>query len=309
VLLAVAPALLVGQPVAAESPGTALSLTPNLLSVEVREDERNELSEARFNSGMGLRMRNRVLQFAVDYKLQSQLKDSADEAEVSQRLGASLYSTALNELLGLNADIRAGSTIKAGGDSYLYSVTPGISKSLAELGSFSLQYEYLLDKPRAEAAEQEKSGYRMGLNGSAREGRLTWKGNYRTTDVFGGVDQLRSTELLEFNSGYQLAPELRLEVSGRSKDETRFDGGLANDVYHETRYGAGVSWKPSPHYALAFKVNKLDESSDDTEELFGSGSVSWFPQRNMEFTMSYGNHLVEGARGVMFSTKIDLNDS
>ena len=88
-----------------------------------------------------------------------------------------------------------------------------------------------------------------------------------------------------------------------------FDGGLENDFYNETRYGAGFAWSPSRYYSVAFKVNKLDESRDQQDEVFGSGTVSWFPQRNMEFTFSYGDHLVEGARGVMFSTRIDLNDS
>lgn len=293
----------------ADNLNPSLSFSPDLFSVEVKQGKRDQLEEARFKSALGLKVDSGLLQLAVDYKLQSQLKDRTDKAAVTQQLGASLHSSALNKLLGLNADIKAGSTVKAGGDAWVYSITPGFSKSLSELGSFSMQYEYLLDKPGAQAVEKEKMGYRMGLNGSAREGRLTWRGNYRSTDVYGGVEQLKSTELLEFESRYQLVPALQLRVSGRSKDETLFDGGLENTVYTETRYGAGVSWSPSPEYSLAFKVNRLDESRTRQGEVFGSGTVSWFPQRNMEFTLSYGDHLVEGARGVMFSTKIDLNDS
>ena len=151
----------------------------------------------------------------------------------------------------------------------------------------------------------------MDLDGSRpQEGRLTWKGNYRTTDVYGGVEQLQSTELLEFESSYQLVPELAaagLRPAVRMKP--CFDGGIENDFYTETRYGAGFAWSPSRYYSVAFKVNKLDESRTQSDEVFGSGTVSWFPQRNMKFTLSYGDHLVEGARGVMFSTRIDLNDS
>lgn len=288
---------------------TDLSFTPDLFSVEVKEDDRDTVQEARFRSGLGVELRNDLVQFSVDYRVQSQLKESSEKAAVSQQLGATLYSAALNKLLGLDADISAGSTFKAGGDAYVYSVTPGISKSLAELGDFSVQYVYLLDKANAQALEKEKLGYRMGLNGASADGRLTWRGNYRTTDVYGGVEQLQSTELLEFESRYQLAPALQFQVSGRSKDETLFDAGIENDFYTETRYGAGLAWSPSPQYSLAFKVNKLDESRDREDEVFGSGTVSWFPQRNMEFTFSYGDHLVEGARGVMFSTRIDLNES
>ena len=286
-----------------------LSFTPDLLSVEMKEDDQDALEEARFKSGLGVKLNSGIVQFAVDYNVESQLKESADKAAVSQQVGASLYSSALNDLLGMNADIKAGSTFKSGGDAYEYSITPGLSKSLAELGDFSVKYIYLLDKDGAQSLEKEKLGYSMGLNGETSDGRLSWKGNYHATDVYGGVDQLQSTELLEFESAYQLAPELQLQVSGRSKDETLFDGGIENDFYTETRYGAGFAWSPSRYYSVAFKVNKLDESRTQNDEVFGSGTVSWFPQRNMKFTLSYGDHLVEGARGLMFSTRIDLNDS
>ena len=306
--LTLAPALVLVSS-AASAEGMALSLTPNLFNVEVSEGERDQPERAHFRSGLGLELRNSLLQVAVDYRVESELTNSAEEALVSQRVGASLYSSALNKMLGLDANISAGSTIEAGGDAWVYSITPGISKSIADLADFSIHYEYLLDNPGSEAAVQEKMGYRMGLNGASQDGRLTWQGKYRTTDVYGGVEQLQSTELLEFETALQLIPELQLQVSGRSMDETRFDGGLASGIYTETRYGAGLAWSPSPFYSVAFKVNRLDESEHAAEEVFGSGTVSWFPQPNLEFTLSYGDHLVEGARGVMLSTKIDLTDS
>ncbi len=297
---------------AAETAGTRLNITPNLLSIDMREGERDELEEASFNSGLGLELRNQLVQLAVDYRVESQLKEEASNAFVSQQLGASLYSAALNNALGLDADIRAGSTILAGGDAYEYSIRPGVRKSLADLAELSLQYEYLLDHPGTDAQAQEEMGYRMGLNGSASDGRLTWEGRYRSTELFGGVDQLQSIELLEFASSFQLVPELELQFSGRTVDETRFEGGLENDLRTETRYGAGLAWAPSQYYSLAFKVNKLDEShglsQQQSDDLFGSGTVSWFPQRNMEFTLSYGDQLIEGSRGLMLSTRIDLDN-
>jgi hypothetical protein len=286
---------------------TSLNLTPDFLSVEMLPAEDEGLQEARFGSGMGLQLSTAVLQLSVDYRFESEFVEAAREADVSQRVGAVLQSDLLNNLLGLDADIRAGSTVRAGGDAYQYSVKPGFSKPLADLGKLDVHYEYRLDKPAADAAEQEKLGYSMGLEGGS--GVLSWKGKYRSTDVFGGVEQLQSTELLEFESGLQVAPELRLEVSGKSTDEVFFDGGQAADYFTETRYGAGVAWSPSPEYSLAFTVNKLQEAREDQDQVFGSGTVSWFPSRDMEFTLSYGDQLVEGARGVMFSTRIDLNGS
>jgi hypothetical protein len=308
-IVALTPWVLVGASVHAQGLNTALDLTPHFLSVEVKKGERNELKEARFDSGLGLKLRGELLQFAVDYKIQMQLKDEADGAAISQKVGASLHSSALNRLLGLDADIHAGGAIKQGGDAYVYSITPGFSKSFSDLATLSVQYKYLLDQANAKAMEKEKTGYRMGLSGKAREGRLTWKGNYGSTDVFGGAWQLQSTELLEFESLYQLAPELRFELSGRSKDETVFDGGLEHDIFNETRYGAGLAWSPSQYFSVAFKVNKSSESRKDHEDIFGSGVLSWFPNREMEFTVSYGDHPVGGTRALMLGTKIDLSGS
>lgn len=284
---------------------TSLNLTPDFLSVEMKPAEGEGLQEARFGSGMGLQLSTGILQLSMDYRFESEFVEDADEADVSQRVGAVLQSDLLNNLLGLDADITAGSTLRAGGDAYRYSVRPGFSKPLAELGNLAVHYEYLLDKPSADATEQEKLGYSMGLEGGTR--LLSWKGKYRSTDVYGGIEQLQSTELLEFESGLQIAPELRLELSGKSTDEVLFDGGQAADVFTETRYGAGVAWSPSRHYSLAFKVNKLQETRADQDEVFGSGTVSWFPRRDMEFTLSYGDQLVDGAAGVMLSTRIDLS--
>ena len=308
-ILALALWLLVGTTVHAESLNTAMIFTPNSLSVDARKDDHDVVKEARFNTGLGLKLQGELLQFAVDYKVQIQLKDKTDDATLSQRVGARFYSSALNRILGLEADVRAGSTIKQGGDAYVYSITPGLSKSFSDLATLSVQYQYMLNQANAKAMEKEKTGYRMGLSGKARGGRLTWRGHYGSTDVSSGVWQLQSTELLEFESRYQLGPELRFEFSGRSKNETMFDRGLEHDFFNETRYGAGLAWSPSQYYSVAFKVNKLSASRNDHEDIFGSGILSWYPNREMEFTISYGDHPIGGVRAFMLGTKIDLSGS
>ena len=60
---------------------------------------------------------------------------------------------------------------------------------------------------------------------------------------------------------------------------------------------------------MAFKVNKRSESRKDHEGVFGSGVLSWFPNRELEFTLSYGDRLIDGARALMLGTKIDLSGS
>jgi hypothetical protein len=308
-ILALAVNASLAVPAWAQGLDTSLDLRPDLFDVQMKPagDNGEGIKEASFGSGLGFALSNSLLQLDMDYRVQSKLKESSSDADVSQRVGASLQSKILNDMLGLDANIRANSTLRDGG--YVYSLAPGFSKSLADLGRLNVRYEYLLDKPGTDAEEQEKTAYSMGLRGATENGRLDWSGSYRSADVFGGVEQLQSTERVEFSSGLQLIPELRLEVSGHSLDETRFDGGLVNELYTETMLGAGFSWSPSSQYSVAFKVNSIDESRNRTQEVFGSGTVSWFPQRNMEFTLSYGDHLVDGARGVMFSTRIDLNDS
>ncbi len=54
-------------------------------------------------------------------------------------------------------------------------------------------------------------------------------------------------------------------------------------------------------------MNRLDASRQDVDELFGSGSFSWFPQSSMELNLSYGDQQLEGARGILLRTRIDLD--
>ncbi len=309
VIGALATSVSLATPAWAEALDTSLNLSPDLFNVQMKpaDADGDGIKEASFRSGLGFALSNSLLQLDMDYRVQSRLRESSPEADVSQRVGASLQSKLLNDALGLNADIRAGSTLRDGG--YVYSLAPGFSKSLADLGRLNVRYEYRLDKPGANAEEREKTAYSMGLRGASDGGRLDWSGSYKATDLFGGVEQLRSTERMAFSSGLQLVPELRLEVSGHSLDETRYDGGLVNELYTEILLGAGFSWSPSSQYSVAFKVNSLDESRNRTQEVYGSGTVSWFPQRNMAFTLSYGDHLMEGARGVLLETTIDLGGS
>ncbi len=293
----------------AESTAMVLSLTPHLLSVEGKKDKSDALTEARLKSGLGLRVQGDVLQLDVDYDVQVQLNDEADDAALSQRLGAKLYSNRLNRLLGIKADIRAGSIMKHTADAYSHSITPGFSKPISDLATLSVQYQYSLDQANAKTMEKEKSGYRMGLSGAARDGRLTWQGNYGSTDVSDHSWRVQSTEFLEFESRYQLVHDLKLELSALSKNETIFNGGLPGDDLSEVRYGAGVAWSPSQYYSVAVKVNKRRESRGDPESIFGSGVLSWHPNRDMKVTVSYGDHLIGGARALMLGTRIDLGGS
>ena len=102
---------------------------------------------------------------------------------------------------------------------------------------------------------------------------------------------------------------LRFEFTGRSKNETVFSRGLHHENFNVTRYAAGLAWSPSQYYSVAVKVNRLSESRKDNEDVFGSGILSWFPNDDLELTVSYGDHPIGGARAFMLGTKIDLSGS
>lgn len=157
------------MPATADDLDTALSFTTDFLNIDTRGEEGRTPREALFSSGLGMLFRNDLLQLSFDYKAHGQISESSDEAAVFQQLGASLRSSALNQLLGVDANIEAGSTLREGGDAYVHSIRPGISKSLADLGKVSVQYFHLLDKAGVEALEKEKQGFRMGLEGSTFE--------------------------------------------------------------------------------------------------------------------------------------------
>ena len=86
-------------------------------------------------------------------------------------------------------------------------------------------------------------------------------------------------------------------------------GGDTEDNYAEKRYGAGIAWSPRENYSVAFRVNRLDESRSSDTEFLRSGEISWTPRRNLEFSLNYGDQLVEGERGVMISTRLKLDRS
>lgn len=304
-ILALAASALTASPAGAE----VLDFTPDYLKVDVKTDANTQVREARFNSGLGLDFNSKLLRVSFNYKLQAKARDKADNATLSQRFGASLRSDTLNRLFGLKADLRADGTVKQGGGGFSYSVASGLSKDISNLAKLNLQYKYLLDQASAKATQKQKTIYRMGLSGKARDGRLTWKGRYGTTDVFGGAMQLQSTELLEFESRYQLAPELRFELSGRDRHETKYHAGLEHGLVNETRFGAGLAWSPSQYYSVGLKLNRRSESRLDDADFFGSGVISWFPNEDMEFNLSYGDRLIEGSPALMLDTRIDLSGS
>jgi hypothetical protein len=289
--------------------GVSVSLQPRLFRAELVTTEAQRLKEARLKSGLGLALDYGSVELDVDYQLQSLLKEEGalGEDSVSQLLKASLHSSALNKLLGLNAGIKANSVVKAGGNSYRYSVAPGFTKSLSQLADLAVNYQYILGKTSATAVEKEQRGYSVSLKGDLQQGRLVWSGAYRAAStVENNLALARSTEVIDFKSSFQVVPAMHLELSSVFKQEY-LPGESGYDTYSEKRYAAAVAWSPSAEYALALRVNRLEDTRYNEPELFGSGTVTWFPQRNHERSLGYGDQLIEGDRGLMFNTILRLD--
>jgi hypothetical protein len=293
-------------------PTLNLAIMPALFKSEFVTAESEEIKTAKLNSGLGVALAYGDVQVAVNYNLQGLLKADQTmlgEDNLSQLLKASVRSKALDQALGVKANFSADSMVKSGGDIYRYRVTPGFSKSLADLAALNFKYEYQLNKPSAQAIEQEKRGYALGLKGSARQGRVNWSSAYTATSEYRDrVLLTKSTEVLGFKSSIVIVPQMKLELSSAIKQQTIFKGST-DDASIEKRYGAALAWSPSESYSLALKLNKLEQSRQEREEYFGSGSVSWFPKPNLEFSLDYGDQLVEGARGLMITTRLDLGPS
>jgi hypothetical protein len=286
-----------------------LAIEPQLFHSEFVTSKFEQVKEARFRSGLGVSLSSPLFQLKLGYKLQSRLKAEAARPGdgLSQHFKAGLISSRLNQLLGIQAGVRTDSLLREGGDAYRYQVTPGISRSLSKLARLRLNYEYVVDKPARQKLKKQKRGYAMVLDGSLQSGRLTWRGSYRSDDE--RQDRLilsRSTEVLDLKSSYRMSPTLQLELSGAFKQQTRFKAS-AKTEFIEQRYGAAMAWSPSRQYALALKVNTLDDERANRRDTFGSGSISWVPRRNLQFTLGYGDKLVEGAPGWMLETRFDLD--
>lgn len=285
-----------------------LAIQPELFSTEFVADGPGQLREAHLKSGLDLSLGEDLLALEVGYKLRGKAAQAQPAALVSQQIAASLDSGVLDELLDLDLGLEALASFREGGDSYHYQLTPGVTRSFSNLARLQLNYDYVLDKPARQALEQERRGYAMLLDGSARGGRLTWSGSYRNTSVFQERLLLTaSTEALELKSRYQLADTFHLELSSALRHETRY-GELDPQLSSVKRHAAGLGWSPSVRYALALRLNTLDEDRDQQrQEAFGSGSLSWLPRPGLEFTLDYGEQLIEGSAGWMLHTRFNLN--
>ncbi len=320
------------------------ALTPTLLGAKVIPTKKNGLKEVRMHSGVGVSLSNPLLNVSVDYKLRGSMKNTA-RSDVAQVLSTALRSGYLNSLFGMNASIKAVTTIKSGGNGFRYQLSPSIHKNLSNLARLDLKYSYILDKPSPVTSARETRDYSVGvrgkfndglawhskysikqtltegrnqapngrrtkdytidLNGRLDEGRLTWRSTYKASDSLntsGGPDEKASQESVDLKTRYQINRDLLIELTSAVKHR---ELAQADRSFSKTLLGAGLSWSPLAEYSLALKVNKVSQTQQI--DYLRSGTLVWHPERHLAFSLGYGDQLVEGTRGFMLSTKVDLD--
>lgn len=313
--LAIYSSMLLSHEALAAATSTSLNYVfqSKLFDTQYTSTEQDQFSEAQFSSGLDLLLSNRLLNATIDYTLLGHIQDYREsvKSSFSQMLKTSLHSIALNNLLGVDANLKADTLTQENGNSFQYNVTPGFSKSLYNQDNINVgldvKYNYTLHKPTVTDLEGENKGYSLGLNGHIDNGRFSWETVYSDSALSRGKNvPSENTKRLDFNSRYKLVTDMHLEFSGALKNQRSVEDTISHEL-NQTAYGAGIAWSPSSEYSLAFKINKIDNQIlPEQQRLFGSGSIIWTPRKNLKFSVDYGDQIVEGNRGLLFSTKLDL---
>ncbi len=288
-------------------------------------------------SGMGLSLENRMVNVAVNYRLQGVIRNT-DQSDLSDVLSTRVKSGLLNKLFQMDAAVVADRISSPGSDAYRYQLAPRISKSLSSMAKLDLRYRHLIDKPAASdrsrtsrdytldlhgslspnlqwrsssfinyqeapGQDQRTEGYAVKFNGKARQGRLTWKGTYRVSDISnldGAVSSHQlSREVIDVQTQYAVNKGLKLQLASEIRQETR------TEIRSERHLRAGVSWSPVSSYDFGFKIHRVQRPSG-AEDVFGSGNITWTPERNVRFSLGYGPKAVNGRAGIQLSTRLEL---
>ena len=284
-----------------------LDLGPGSLSTELVPAGPNSVKEARVKAGLDLSLGQRALDLDLDYNLLGKSADEKADTVLTQHLKMRLNSQLLNSLLGMNLGLDTDSQFREGGDAYRHSVRPGLSHRVPGIAQLKLHYEYAIDKQSRLAPELASSGYALVLDGAFHQGKLTWRGKFSSQQRYDQNNiRTREMETVDLMSRYQLARSLHVEFSGARRNES-FVAQPGREPVTQTRYGAALGWSPSERYVLGLKVNTLEQTTQPSPGVLGSGSITWYPRPDLELKLDYGDQLVEGQAGWVLHTRLDLS--
>ncbi|TGD74851.1 hypothetical protein E4634_06565 [Mangrovimicrobium sediminis] len=287
----------------------AISADSTLFATHVVPDRQQRIREARVASALNLALDSGLFQLDTAYTLQSRVDRNMVEARngVSEQLRARLHSQALDQMLGVQLGVNADGLRVAGGDSYRSRLAPVLSASIDGLARIDLGYEYRLEKPAENAVESTYSGYSVQLEGSLPWARdLSWSGRYSNADIFDdGSAFTRNVESYTLVSTYRFSESLELQLSAAVQENQKVLEAVTESSQQE-RYGTSLAWSPSPLLSLGLRLNALEQSLDDSRELFGGGELTFSPQPSWELSFSYGLQPAQEEAAWMLRTRYDF---
>ncbi len=283
-----------------------ISADPTLLDTQVIPDDSDRLSAALVKSGIDLDLGTQLFQLDTAYYVHGRLATdtaAAPRDAFSEQLSAKLRSQVLDNLLGMNFGVDANGVMREGGDVYQSRVAPMLSAPISDLAHLDFSYEYVLDKPTADAVATLRSGYSVQFQGGLPGGRLSWTGRYSTADSFvpGSDTLLNNLESLSLSSTYRVSDDLQLRLSAAQESLHTLD--TLTISTRQQRYHTALSWSPSPDFSLAVNLGTLEHQRLGERDTFGGGQMSWKPLPDLQIKLSYGLQAAAESAAWMFSTR------
>ena len=102
-------------------------------------------------------------------------------------------------------------------------------------------------------------------------GRVSWKGAYRDTDIFGKVSSPTGFKTsINFETRYEVNGDLQFNLTTAIDHNSPF----AAQKRGKKLYKAGVDWSPLPSYSMVFLINKLQKPFAHDYDTFSGGTVT-----------------------------------
>ena len=265
-------------------------------------------TDTKVQSKVDLALEAPLFQLGMNYHVQARVDEEGQlfQGSTSQQVGANLKSDLVDKVLRGKTLVKAQSRFSAGNDQYQHVINPAYTRPLLGIAKLDLGYRYSLDKAASASAEDQTHAYILGLSGALPGGKVNWSGGYESSSKLkaGGVNNILS-EGYRLKSDYTVSPELKVQMFTSVLEKTNLSE-AAEVRTGETNFGAGFKWQPSSEYALDFNVKQRNLSATGEQILTRRGTLSWFPEDGIQFSLEYDDQLVEGAPGVMFNTTFDL---
>jgi uncharacterized protein (PEP-CTERM system associated) len=256
------------------------------------------------------------LNLQFDYRMQGlAYADDSDRNTVNHRLNASADSELIeehlffdvssgisqqlaNSRLGASSDAISGSGNVE--DVYRFSASPNWKQNLGDIASFDLRYTY--DQVDTETSGNDSTGNNVDFNISngPATNRLSWDGNYRSSDVDYGDGDQSNTEIASLIIRYRVLRHLSLNVNG-TKEENEFRGDRGDVEPDDEYYGVGFTWFPSEDFSFTAAYNERKDPLPSEDKNFVSANLSWKPTVRTQIVADYGNRFFGDTYNFQFS--------